>query len=190
MRRTFSLWFWGVLILIIAKVIWVPASANVGVLASAGKGLHVEDVRALRAAFNWDFGMMFFREDPWGLNVHWENALGYWRGPSTETRPNDSLYFVTTGPVFRLQPHTPYGQWFLPYGEAGVSPSWLTQREIAGRKLSIHFQFEDKIGFGCRLGKNQKIDLGYRFIHYSNASIKRPNSGVNIQMINLGYWFS
>ncbi|HKY70185.1 MAG TPA: acyloxyacyl hydrolase [Gammaproteobacteria bacterium] len=189
MKRTFCLWGWDLSIFILALGILAPARANLGGSVSVGKGFHVEHVEAIRAALNWDFGILFLQDKPWGLNVHWESAAAFWQGHSTLTRFNDDLYLLTSGPVFRLQRRASV-MGVVPYGEIGVSPSWLTQREISQRKLSIHFQFEDKIGFGFRFGKNQKIDLGYRFIHYSNASIKRPNSGVNIQMVNLGLWFS
>ena len=37
-----------------------------------------------------------------------------------------------------------------------------------------------------RFGKKQQYDLAMRVYHYSNASIKRPNSGVNLAMASFG----
>jgi len=90
----------------------------------------------------------------------------------------------------RWQRQTPYGDSHIaPYCELGVGLSWLSETEIEGRILSLHFQFEDKFGMGMRFGQKQQYDLAMRVYHYSNASIKRPNSGVNLAMVSFGYWF-
>ena len=45
------------------------------------------------------------------------------------------------------------------------------------RILSTNFQFEDRIGAGVRIGF---LDVNFRYMHYSNASIKDPNHGIDI----------
>lgn len=169
------------------------AFANFGVAISSGEG--VEDITPVRFAYNWDFGRIWRCNHQWGLNAHWENSFAFWESgdPPPGTLGDDAntdLRIITTGPVFRWQRKElhPYLK-IAPYIEAGIGASWLSHDTIGGRRLSIHFQFEDNIGIGARFGQRQQFDITLRGFHYSNASIKRPNSGVNIAMLSLGVWF-
>ena len=53
--------------------------------------------------------------------------------------------------------------------------------------MSTAFQFGNHIGVGYRFGAKGSYDLGYRFQHLSNASIKRPNAGINFNQVRLQY---
>ncbi|MFQ6003800.1 MAG: acyloxyacyl hydrolase, partial [Candidatus Zixiibacteriota bacterium] len=66
------------------------------------------------------------------------------------------------------------------YLEAGIGISYLSEKRIKGRDLSSHFQFEDRIGIGAKIGKQKRHDLNFRYMHYSNAGIKQPNDGIDI----------
>lgn len=55
--------------------------------------------------------------------------------------------------------------------------------------MGIAFQFGDHLGVGMIFGDRGQFDLGYRFQHVSNADIKKPNSGINIQQIRFAYLF-
>ncbi len=163
-----------------------PAIAQLGLFISSGDG--VRDITPYRFSANWDFGPIWRCDKPWALTFNWETSGAFWHGSHGPNDGNDRLHLVTTGPMFRWQRIE--NENFQPYLEGGVGLSWLSRSDIGGRELSIHFQFEDKLGIGFRFGKNGRYDIAYRLYHYSNASIERPNSGVNIQMINLGIWFS
>lgn len=173
-------------------LLWHTTSvANVGIAFSSGQG--VLDIVPYRFALSWDFGAIVREQDLWGLNATWESSFAFWDGPKrpnlAPNRPTD-LNAATTGPMFRWQRRHPYPSTKMtPYAELGVGLSWLSQREIEGRILSLHFQFEDKGGIGCRFGAKQQYDFAIRAYHYSNASIKRPNSGVNLCMASFGFWF-
>jgi len=39
-------------------------------------------------------------------------------------------------------------------------------------------------------GRHGQYELGYRYQHISNAGIKRPNDGLNLHMLRLGYSFN
>ncbi|QPF72333.1 acyloxyacyl hydrolase [Roseateles sp. DAIF2] len=67
--------------------------------------------------------------------------------------------------------------------ELGVGPSLLSRKRFAGRQLSTHFQFADHIGLGRRIGEQNR--LGMRISHFSNASIKRPNPGLDVLQLLL-----
>lgn len=164
-------------------------AADMGVAFSSGEG--ILDISPYRFAMSLDFGSIWRQDYDWGLNFIWESSVGYWQGRSDYAPGTaDRLNVATSGPLFRWQRQAPlYPFHMVPYVELGVAASWLSKTEIGGRKLSLHFQFEDKLGLGARFGKKQQYDVTLRAIHYSNASIKRPNSGINLAMLSVGMWF-
>lgn len=182
-KRTFTI----SLLFIIAS----SAFADVGVAFGSGQG--IQDIQPYRVAVSWDFGPIWRKHELWGLNAVLESSFAIWNGPRRSTltpdRPTD-LNAFTTGPMLRWQRQEAFpGTHILPYTELGVGLSWLSETEIQGRILSLHFQFEDKFGLGFRFGKKQQYDFAVRAYHYSNCSIKRPNSGVNLAMASIGVWF-
>tara|TARA_R110002110_G_scaffold271566_3_gene486974 strand:- start:85 stop:648 length:564 start_codon:yes stop_codon:yes gene_type:complete len=164
------------------------AAANLGFDFSSGEG--IMDIKPYRLGVSWDFGSIWREEENWGLNAIWESSVSRWdRNDTKSVGNNNRMDVVTTGPMFRWQRQAPFSPFhIMPYLELGVGASWLSDTEIGGRRLSLHFQFEDKVGIGVRFGRNGKYDLSLRGYHYSNASLKRPNSGVNLAMISFGYW--
>lgn len=167
------------------------AFASMGVAFSSGQG--IREIIPYRLSVSWDQGSIWRDEATWGLNLIWENSFAIWNGPTHADLGPDritDLNAATSGPMFRWQRREPIGVFhFTPYTELGVGLSWLSKTEIEGRMLSLHFQFEDKFGVGTRFGNKQQYDVSVRAYHYSNASIKRPNSGVNLAMVSFGLWF-
>lgn len=167
------------------------ANADFGVAFGSGQG--IQDIQPYRLALSWDFGPIWRKEELWGLNAVWETSFAIWNGPSRPHLGPDratNLNAFTSGPMFRWQRQQSMSEYRIrPYAELGVGLSWLSETEIQGRILSLHFQFEDKAGLGMRFGKQQQYDVAMRAYHYSNCSIKRPNSGVNLAMASFGVWF-
>lgn len=178
----------NVLVVMFAGFLSSPCYANIGIGFSSGDG--IQDITPYRASISWDFGPIWCEDCQWGVVGIWESSAAFWHGSHGPQGGNDRLKLVTTGPLLRWHKLQPTKLGILPYFEMGVGLSWLSQKEIGGRKLSLHFQFEDKIGVGLRFGENNEYDITYRLFHYSNASLKRPNSGVNLQMLHFGIWFS
>lgn len=164
------------------------AQARWGV--NIASGIAANDIHPYRVAAVWSFNAIdTITASNWRILPLWETSLGYWDGKvDIKKGGNDQIIAVTTGPLFRWQ-HEPNNR-NMPscYLEIGIAVSWLSNTDIAGRKLSTHFQFEDKGGVGLRFGQNQQYDIGLRVIHYSNASIKRPNNGVNMLLLSMEYW--
>lgn len=157
-----------------------------GVALSTGHG--TKHVRPYRLSLSKAYGPIWLESNTWPLHFAWESSVAHWHAarPSDNTGPH-TLNLATTGPMFRFQKATPF-LGMLPYIEAGVGASWLSKKEISGRRLSLHFQFEDKIGVGVRFGPAKAVDIGFRLYHYSNASLKTPNSGMNMYMVSFGVW--
>lgn len=175
--------------IIFSQLLASSAFGNLGLSFGSGEG--ILDISPYRLGMSWDFGSIWRERHDWGLHAIWESSAGYWAGRNDYGSDTPSrLNVVTSGPMFRWQMQTemlPFRM--LPYLELGVAASWLSETEIGGRKLSLHFQFEDKVGAGVRFGKKKQYDMSIRGVHYSNASLKRPNSGVNLLMFTVGMWF-
>lgn len=167
----------------------IPLSeARWGVNASTGwaaSGIH-----PYRMAGVWSFrAINDYSPSRWRIIPIWESSLGYWDGEVDARKGGaDNILAVTTGPMFRFQYKLESIKNLSSYLEIGIGASWLSDTTISGRQLSTNFQFEDKIGLGLRFGEQQQYDIGFRATHYSNGSIKRPNNGVNMLLLNVGYW--
>jgi lipid A 3-O-deacylase len=73
-----------------------------------------------------------------------------------------------------------------PYIEGGIGVTYIDGYHIADRNLSTNFQFKDRIGAGMRIGF---FDLNFSYMHYSNASIKEPNHGIDILIFTTSVQF-
>lgn len=82
------------------------------------------------------------------------------------------------------------GKFVVPvFLDVALGVAYFSKQSIATRNLGTNFLFEDRLGVGITLGKRQKFELGYRFIHYSNAYLAQKNQGLNLQFFSVGYWF-
>jgi opacity protein-like surface antigen len=78
---------------------------------------------------------------------------------------------------------------FHPYLIGGGGVMYITQHT---REQSLQWGFTPQFGTGVTyfLKKNMAVNLEYRRRHFSNASIKQPNSGINADMFMVGFsWF-
>lgn len=145
----------------------------------------------LRAGFSSEAtrAEVFYQTEPfwsytlggdWGrLTLDAEAGVAYWKARHDD-RPGNAWQFTLT-PMLRW--------WMTPsvYLEGGVGASVFSTTHVAGKEISTAFQFADQIGIGFRPAVNHDISL--RFAHYSNASIKRPNPGLNSLQLNYVYRF-
>ena len=169
-------------VLIFCALAALPARAVDGVSFEVGNG---DGVDMARVGVQWDWGKRWFQGANWHLGGYWDVALGYWDRGRVRPGEHSSLFDIGVTPVFRIQPNALVG----PYLEAAVGFHLLSHTSIGDRRMSTAFQFGDHIGVGYRFGAKGGFDLGYRFQHLSNASIKRPNPGINFHQIRLQYNF-
>ena len=159
-----------------------PARAIDGMALELGRG--DDGVDMARVGVQWDWGKRWFQGARWHLGGYWDVALGYWHQGDARANEHEDIVDLGVTPVFRIQPNSLTG----PYVEAGVGAHVLSHSSIGDRRMSTAFQFGDHIGVGYRFGRSG-YDIGYRFQHLSNASIKRPNPGINFHQIRLRYNF-
>ena len=99
--------------------------------------------------------------------------------------PGGEATVIGVTPVLRYEPSNK-----LLYAEFGIGANYFSQREITSRKsVGTHFEFGDLIGFGIRLGEKKEVEIGYRFIHYSNAGMSSNNPGLDFHQIRLQLGF-
>ncbi|GEM_PF-383763 len=79
----------------------------------------------------------------------------------------------------------PVTEKFHPYCIGGVGLEYITQHT---REQSLQFGFTPQFGTGFSyfLKKDTAINVEYRRHHFSNASIKQPNGGINVDTFLIG----
>lgn len=161
--------------------------SRIGVSIVSGYG--VARIVPLRLGLQKEFEKHWWTDRTWTISGYWEGSLYSMRG-KRGSAPNShkQLEAGALAGVFRLNraERTAMGWHYI---ELGVGLSLLTQKEIGGRKLGTHFQFEDRFGIGVRFGENCEYDVGYKAIHFSNAYLGPINNGINLHVLMLGYWF-
>ncbi len=78
---------------------------------------------------------------------------------------------------------------FVPFFEAGFGLTWT---DLGRPDLGSDLQFNSQggAGFYWFFQKDFALSIQYRFIHYSNAGIRKPNGGVNLHGGLIGIsWF-
>jgi len=133
---------------------------------------------------NWD--AQWFASNGHHLGGYWDLSASWWRGTSYRNVPGDHQNLAVIGftPVVRYQRDDKLG-W---YAEAGIGANLFSELyNNDGHQLSTAFQFGDHVGIGYVTPT--KWDFGLKFQHFSNASIKRPNSGANFLVLSARYQF-
>lgn len=144
-----------------------------------GYGAGIENTKLLRANLQWNFLPELFDHRGIKLVGIAQVGGGIWRG-------DRDIADVSLTPIFRLQGSSPNAS-PRPYFEAAIGFHYISEIQMRHRVFSTNFQFGDHLGIGLVFGKTQIIDVGYLFQHLSNASIRRPNSGINFHILRVGY---
>jgi lipid A 3-O-deacylase len=149
---------------------------------SLGIGKSKDSINIYRLGFQKQFGSRWVESKIGYFSGYHEVSLNYWEHKS------ESIKGVAYSPVF-IYGFAGLNNNMFSYLEAGIGISYLSGKTIRGRDLSSHFQFEDRIGIGAKIGKQKTHDLNLRYMHYSNASIKQPNEGIDIFIFSYTYSF-
>ncbi|ANN78813.1 acyloxyacyl hydrolase [Bordetella flabilis] len=116
----------------------------------------------------------------WGrLDLTGELGVSYWWAHEG-AHPSNAWQFSAI-PMFR---------WWLTdrfFLEGGVGPTVFNKTRFADKTISTAFQFGDHIGVGFQLTPQSRLSL--RYSHFSNASIKTPNPGLDVTQLTYTYLF-
>ena len=159
-----------------------PAHAIDGMSLELGTG---DRVHMGRVGVQWELAKPLLQFSSWQIGSHFDLALGYWNAKDPLSIQHDDLFDLAFTSILRLQGNGRVG----PYIEVGLGAHLLTHTSIADTRMSTAFQFGNHIGVGYRFAQKGAFDVAYRFQHLSNASIKRPNAGINFHQVRVQYWF-
>lgn len=152
-------------------------SSGYGVSFGYGEG--DSDIDIYRLGIKKDFSSKWFKTDIGYVSGYYELSYNHWE------YKNEEVNGVAFSPVFVYCFGKP-SNLIKPYIEGGIGLTYIDDYQIGGSNLSTHYQFEDRIGIGARIGF---FDLNFRYMHYSNASIKSPNDGIDIFMFTTAIQF-
>jgi hypothetical protein len=149
------------------------------VAAEIGTGSGIEDTWLGRITAQWQWQKLCRRMGDFEFQTCWQTSGGMWRG-------DRDILDISLTPILRLQTtRRVFG--VCPYFEGAIGFHYITATQMRRRVLSTNFQFGDHLGIGFRFGTAGCLDLCYQFQHHSNASIKRPNAGINFHILRLGF---
>ena len=146
---------------------------------SFGYGEADPNIDIYRLGLKKDFSSKWLKSNFGYFSGYFELSYNHWE------YNNEGTNGVAFSPVFAYY----FGNesnLIRPYIEGGIGLAYIDDYHIAGRNLSTNLQFEDRIGVGTRIGF---IDLSFRYMHYSNASIKAPNDGIDIWIFTTSIQF-
>ncbi|MBB1355117.1 acyloxyacyl hydrolase [Pseudoalteromonas sp. SR45-5] len=113
---------------------------------------------------------------------YFETSVNMWEyrhGDETQSNLVLAMSPVLQFPAFSFN-NTPF------YVEAGIGVSLIDETQFAGKNISTHYQFEDRIGLVADFGHT---NVALRVIHYSNAGFKEPNPGLNFLTLSVARRF-
>lgn len=113
---------------------------------------------------------------------YFETSVNMWEyrhGDNSQSNLVLAMSPVLQFPAFSFH-NTPF------YIEAGIGVSLIDETKFAGKNISTHYQFEDRIGLVADFGHT---NVALRVIHYSNAGFKEPNPGLNFLTLSVARRF-
>jgi lipid A 3-O-deacylase len=138
-----------------------------------------------RVGLQWNMNSQWFKGEVWHLGGYWDASLGHWRRDGVLPGQNNDITEIGLTPTLRLQRNDRKGL----YAEGGIGFHLLSRTSLGPKRFSTAFQFGNHLGIGYRFGAKGAFDLGLRYQHLSNASIKSPNNGINFTQVRVQYWF-
>jgi len=158
---------------------------------TAGAVGRPSSVKLFRLGGQWDWNKQWFKNGDWFLGGYFDASAAYLYSNGDSDGDNRSIGVFSFEPMFRYQRLSREAYSFNPFIEGGVGPALITSTRFADKSLSTAYQFDDRIGAGARFGEKQQYEIAFHYQHYSNASIKRPNQGIDIKLVGtFKYYFS
>ncbi len=104
---------------------------------------------------------------------------------NTVISPN---YNIEAGCTILLKYSYPLTEKIYPYAIGGGGGAFITQHT---REEATQWGFTPQIGAGVSyfFRKDTALNVEYRYRHFSNADIKEPNTGINVDMFLFGISF-
>ena len=149
----------------------IPAYANHGYAIDFIRG--EGSVNGVKLAYQYNIDQPL--DILWPLTLTMETSANFWE--YGEENKYDSNVVIALSPIVRLPIGTAFNK---PIElELGIGVSLLDDTQFAGKDVSTHYQFEDRIGFSTTFGQSNEYRVSLRYLHYSNAGFKKPIPGLD-----------
>lgn len=139
-------------------------------------------VQKIRFGVQHDMNKRYFNSNGTHIGAYWDFSVAQWRGNAYRNvaGQHQNLTVIGATPTFRFQRNDGTGF----FGELGIGYHLFSELyNNSDNRLSTAFQFGDHLGFGYIF--QNRVEASFKLQHYSNASIKRPNSGANFLMFKV-----
>lgn len=116
-------------------------------------------------------------------------SLADWHASSEENKNMSTAAISALFRAYFVPPES--SNKFKPYLLASFGPTYLFSRKLGEREQGSHLSFQTTMGIGSevKIGKKE-LDFNFKFVHYCNGGIFRPNQGIDIWYIfSIGYLF-
>ena len=141
------------------------------------------DVQGVKLAVQYHTDWLEQYSEKW--NLYFESSVNTWEYGAANQ--HDTNFVLAISPVFQYPiGHWGNTQWFV---EAGIGISLLDDTNFAGKDVSTHYQFEDRLGISMRFGTYEEHQVTLRYFHYSNAGFKKPNPGLDFVALSYTRFF-
>ncbi|MDB5900570.1 MAG: hypothetical protein JWP41_4172, partial [Ramlibacter sp.] len=142
----------------------VQAGAGASGTATAGVGL----------VWDWDLERLRRKAE---ITAHTELLLNHLRADDFGGGSQGFTQVVVL-PSLRMRLDRGQSPWFV---EVGIGASWMDKLLVTPHKtFSTQWNFYDVVGVGYSLDDQRRHELGLRWVHISNAGIKKPNPGQDL----------
>jgi lipid A 3-O-deacylase len=136
---------------------------------SLGYGVGKKNIDIYRLGLKKDYASRWFESKAGFLSGFFELSYNRWE------HGGDEVNGLSLSPVFAYYFGTD-ADFVRPYIAGGIGAALIDDYHIHNRNLGTHFQFEDRIGVGARIGI---FDMNVSYFHSSNAGLKSPNDGLD-----------
>ncbi|MCL2915878.1 acyloxyacyl hydrolase [Shewanella corallii] len=119
------------------------------------------------------------------LHLYFETSANFWEFGANNRY--DSNLVLSLSPVIQYPLFTLGEQEVL--AELGIGIALLDDTTFAGKDVSTHYQFEDRLGLLTRFGSRDEHSVTLRYFHYSNAGLDSPNPGLDFVALSYAYRF-
>lgn len=159
-----------------------PASAEIALQARVGAGGTSGDYTV--GGLSLRLPALWMREPGnWRVTFSPEIELARFRYRGEASGGREANEIGALG-LFRF---TRTGDGWRPYAELGLGGALFGRDDLGGKRFSTSFQFSEHVGLGVRFAGGWLV--GWRYSHYSNANIRLPNPGLDLQQLTVGVEF-
>jgi lipid A 3-O-deacylase len=147
--------------------------------AAGGSGTAMAGVGVV---WDWDFRLQRHAE----LTAQTELMVNHLRADAFGGG-NQGFTQVVLLPTLRMRLDRGQSPWFI---DLGVGVSWMDKLFVTPDKtFSTQWNFYDTLGVGYSLDAQRRHELGLRYVHVSNAGIKKPNPGLDLLQLRYALKF-